>query len=385
MKILFLDQSGELGGAELFLADLAGYYQDSCLVGLFADGSFSQLLAEKKIPHQVLTQKTIGVKKDSGLGKILSSIFVLIPLIFTVAKLARQYDLIYANTQKALVVGALASIFARKPLIYHLHDILSPEHFSKINRAIALFLANHFTSLIIANSHATQTAFLEAGGKKELITVVYNGFNLQHYQISPEVIRHTRESLGVSNDQFVIGHFSRLSPWKGQHILLQALSQCPDNFIALLIGDALFGENDYVTSLHQQVKTLGLENRVKFLGFRGDIPPLMSACDVVVHTSTAPEPLGRVVIEAMLCGTPVVGSASGGVLELIEDGKTGWLCTPADSQELSAIMINLRNNPTQTKSVSDQGLIFAQKTFSIEEINQKINYLSLKCQKRTPC
>jgi len=107
MKILFLDQSGELGGAELFLADLASYYQDNCLVGLFADGSFPQLLADKKIPYQVLTQQTIGVKKDSGLGKIFGSVFVLIPLIFTVAKLARQYDIIYANTQKALVVGAI--------------------------------------------------------------------------------------------------------------------------------------------------------------------------------------------------------------------------------------------------------------------------------------
>ena len=104
-------------------------------------------------------------------------------------------------------------------------------------------------------------------------------------------------------DRFVIGHFSRLSPWKGQHILLEALVHCPADVVAILVGDALFGEQDYVQTLKAQVESLGLQNRVHFLGFRSDIVPLMHACDVVAHTSTAPEPFGRVIAEAMLCRT----------------------------------------------------------------------------------
>lgn len=63
------------------------------------------------------------------------------------------------------------------------------------------------------------------------------------------------------------------------------------------MGDALFGEQDYVQQLHQQVETLNLESQVKFLGFRSDIPQLMAACDLVAHTSTAPEPFGRVIVK----------------------------------------------------------------------------------------
>ena len=104
MKILFLDQSGQLGGAELSLTDVAQSYQDNCLVGLFADGPFRQLLEQKQIPVQIIANSQIKVSKDSHFFDGLGSIKVIAPLIARVAKLARKYDLIYANTQKALVV-----------------------------------------------------------------------------------------------------------------------------------------------------------------------------------------------------------------------------------------------------------------------------------------
>ncbi|MEG4172930.1 glycosyltransferase [Microcoleus sp. S13_D1] len=69
---------------------------------------------------------------------------------------------------------------------------------------------------------------------------------------------------------------------------------------------------------------LGLEDRVNFLGFRSDIPQLMAICDLVAHTSTAPEPFGRVIVEAMLCGRPIVAAQSGWAIELIEPGHQ-WL------------------------------------------------------------
>jgi glycosyltransferase involved in cell wall biosynthesis len=382
MKILFLDQSGKLGGAELSLTDVASAYRENCLVGLFADGAFSDLLEQKQIPHKVLTKDAIKVKKDSGLGAILASSFSLVPLISTVTTLARQYDLIYANTQKALAVGALASFFSGKPLVYHLRDILSEEHFSKLNRAIAILLANRFSSLVIANSEATKAAFIEAGGREELVKVVYNGFDPQKHEVSPEIIAKTRESLGINDngkEKFIIGHFSRLSPWKGQHILLEALADCPPQVMALFVGDALFGENEYVDSLQQQVKSLGLEERVKFLGFRSDVAELMSACDGIAHTSTSPEPFGRVIIEAMLCGKPVIGAAAGGVIELIETGETGWLCPPQDPQQLAAIITDLYHNPDQAKIVAQQGQDFAKKCFSLESMNQNIKAVLEEC------
>jgi len=62
----------------------------------------------------------------------------------------------------------------------------------------------------------------------------------------------------------VVGHFSRLSPWKGQHILIQALNHCSDDMIAFFVGDALFGEQEYIQQLHQQVTELELGDRFAF-------------------------------------------------------------------------------------------------------------------------
>ncbi len=374
MKILFLDQSGKLGGAELSLADVAQPYRETCLVGLFADGDFRELLEQFKIPVEVITTQAISVQKDSGIIQSLSSLTSVIPLVFKVANIAQNYDIIYTNTQKALVVGALASLMTRRPLVYHLRDILNADHFSSVNRRIAITLANRFAALVITNSQATKMAFIESGGRSEITQVVYNGFQPELYNIQPSEVNHVKQQLGLEG-RFVVGHFSRLSPWKGQHILLEALTHCPQNVMAILVGDALFGEQDYVEELHQKVVELGLKNRVKFLGFRSDIVALMSACDLVAHTSTSPEPFGRVIIEAMLCGTPVVGAAAGGVIELIEPEKTGWLTTPGNAVELANIIINCSQSPALTAKIARVAKQEASQRFQLSLMRQKIDQL----------
>ncbi|MBW4609678.1 MAG: glycosyltransferase family 4 protein [Hassallia sp. WJT32-NPBG1] len=371
MKILFLDQSGKPGGAELCLIDIAKPYSDRCLVGLFADGSFKNLLQQNKIPVEVLATQAIQVRKESSFAQGLGSLGQLAPIITKVAKIAREYDLIYANTQKALVVGAIASFLSRRPLVYHLHDILSDEHFSKTNRRIAVTCANRFASLVIANSEASKIAFVKAGGRADLTEIVYNGFDPKNYLIGESDVKQLRQELSLEG-QFVVGHFSRLAPWKGQHILLEALAKCPQEVTVLLVGDALFGEQDYVDSLHRQVTDLGLEKRVKFLGFRSDIPQLMSACDLVAHTSISPEPFGRVIVEAMLCGTPVVAAASGGAIELVEHDVNGFLATPGKPQELAEIITACLEEAEKTATIAKNAQITASKRFDVTIINQQI-------------
>jgi glycosyltransferase involved in cell wall biosynthesis len=374
MKILFLDQSGKPGGAELCLLDIAKPYRDRCLVGLFADGGFKDLLQQQQIPVQVLTERSLQVSKDSSLLQGASSLGQLLPLIVRVAKIARKYDIIYANTQKALVVGAIASILSRRPLVYHLHDILSTEHFSRTNLRLAVTLANRFASLVIANSQASLAAFLAAGGNPKLVRVVYNGFAPQLYQQDRTDSAQIRQQLGLEG-KFVVGHFSRLAPWKGQHVLLEALTHCPPEVTAIFVGDALFGEQDYKQHLHQQVAALELEQRIQFLGFRNDVVSLMAACDLVAHTSTAAEPFGRVIVEAMLCGRPVVATQAGGAVELVEAGKTGWLVPPKDARQLAEIIQTCRQQPQLAQAIAHQAQISATQRFELSEINRQIAQL----------
>ncbi|MBS3028435.1 MAG: glycosyltransferase [Dolichospermum sp. DET50] len=383
MKILFLDQSGKPGGAELCLVDIAKPYGENALVGLFADGDFRKLLAENQIPVEVLTTQAIKVSKQSGLFQALGSLGQIIPLINQVVQRAKKYDLIYANTQKALVVGAIASFLARRPLVYHLHDILSLEHFSKTNLRVAVNLINRCATLVIANSQASKVAFLQAGGKPDLVQVVYNGFAAKKYEVDELAVRNLRDNLELEG-KFVVGHFSRLSPWKGQHILIEALGQCPQDVVVILVGDALFGEQEYVQDLHEKVIALGLENRVKFLGFRADIPQLMAVCDLVAHTSTAPEPFGRVIIEAMLCGKPVVAAQAGGAIELVQDGINGFLVTPGKPQELARVINNCRQESVKTANIANNAKIIASQRFDVKIINQQIQELLKSIVLRSP-
>ncbi|MFN6518014.1 MAG: glycosyltransferase [Nostoc sp. CreGUA01] len=374
MKILFLDQSGKPGGAELCLIDIAKPYGHNALVGLFADGSFKHLLEQNNIPVEVLKTEAIAVRKESGLIQGLNTLGQLLPLITKVVKKAREYDLIYANTQKALVVGAIASFFSRRPLVYHLHDILSTEHFSQTNLRVAVNLANRFASLIIANSQASKTAFIEAGGRQDIIEVVYNGFELKNYYTNESDIKKLQQNLELEG-KFVVGHFSRLAPWKGQHILIDALAQCPPQVTAILVGDALFGEQNYVQQLHQQVAKLGLENRVKFLGFCSDIPQLMAACDLVAHTSTSPEPFGRVIVEAMLCEKPVIAAKAGGAMELVEHGLNGFLVAPGEPQQLAQAIVTCLQETEITATIAKNARINASERFDVATINQQIAQL----------
>ena len=371
MKVLFLDQSGQLGGAELSLRDLAAYFKKQCLVCLFEHGPFAEKLSEEGIPCRVIQQKTLRISKDSGFIQGLFSIRKLLPLVIEVIKMARDYQIIYANTQKALVVGAIASVLSRKPLVYHLRDILSAEHFSPINQKVAVTLANTCASLVIANSQATRQAFIDSGGKSQCIKVVYNGFDAKLYQAIPSLRQKLQNEFSIK-DGFWIGHFSRFSPWKGQHILIEALRYLDTDVMVLLAGKALFGEDQYVQQLQTQIQKHGLQDRVYFLGFRSDIPALMASCDLVAHTSTAPEPFGRVIVEAMFSGCPVIAANAGGATELIEHGQTGWLCQPNNPQNLAELIASCREQTEQKLHIAMNAKTTAQQKFSLDQTNQAI-------------
>jgi glycosyltransferase involved in cell wall biosynthesis len=376
MRILFLDQSGKLGGAELLLLDIATFYRDRALVGLFEPGPFAQQLQARNIPTEILSTRSLTIRKDSSLLTGLKSLKQLLPLIQTVAQRSRNYDLIFANTQKAFVIGAIASLISRRPLVYFLQDILSTDHFSQTNLKLAVGLANRRAAIVIANSHATRDAFISAGGRADLVQVIYNGFDIAKYQhlaaMGRSQSQNWKTSLGLEN-HFVVGHFSRLSPWKGQHILIDALTHCPPSIAAVFVGDALFGEDTYAKQLQQQVIDQGLTDRVKFLGFRDDIPQLMASCDLIAHTSIAPEPFGRVIIEGMLCRTPVIAAAAGGAVELIKSGQTGWLTEPNNPIALAAQITAAFQSPDLCQQMIEAAWQSSHDRFDINQICAQID------------
>ncbi len=372
-RVLFLDHTGSLGGAELFLLDVARDNLGSSLVVLLADGPFRERLEEVGVRVEVLPApgSVSGVAREGGLRRDLLAVPGVVELARRVAKLSRSYDLIYANSQKALIVGALAGKVAGKPVIWHLHDLLTADHFSRGHRRLAVLLSNHLVKRIIANSKAVAEALVEDGGRAEHLRVVYNGIDpLPFESVAPTEVDALRRELRLEGVP-VVGVFSRLVPWKGQHIILETLPYLP-KVHALLVGEAIFGEQAYATSLREQSKVLGIEDRVHFLGFRQDVPQLMCLSNVVAHTSVAPEPFGRVIVEGMLARRPVVATRGGGAAEIIEDGTNGFLILPGDVEALARILQGLLTNPGRASALSEAGHATALKHFSLQTMLERV-------------
>ena len=148
-------------------------------------------------------------------------------------------------------------------------------------------------------------------------------------------------------------------------MLLDALERIP-GMNALFVGAPLFREETgYQEQLIETAKALGLEDRVRFMGFRENIAELLHAVDFVAHTSVSPEPFGRVIVEGMLAGKPVVASRAGGACEIIEDGVTGCLVPPGDSVALAAALRMLMEQPAEASRLGEAGRISAMQRFPV--------------------
>lgn len=367
-RILFVDQSGELGGAELCLLDLLPRFMPHAEVVLLEDGRFRERLEQNGIPVSIITDRRLaGVKKRSFSLRQALILARLPRLAWALAHKARAFDMIYANTQKAMVLSVLAGWLARKPVLWHLHDILSPAHFGALQRCVIKLLARPGLAFIVANSQASAAA-LDAVTRfpRAALRVVHNGIDAAPFERAAQTTQaELRERLGLPQEAFLVGVFGRLAPWKGQHVLFQAMASCPDLQV-VVVGGALFNEQAYEASLRALAERLGVAERVHMLGFRDDVAALMTAMDVIVHTSTSPEPFGRVVVEGMLARRPVVASATGGVVEIIEDGVTGLLVMPGQPEQLAQVLRQLQASAVLRETLGDHAEASARQRFSID-------------------
>lgn len=161
-------------------------------------------------------------------------------------------------------------------------------------------------------------------------------------------------------DEFVAVMVGRIAPWKGQHVFLEAFARAfppgDEPCEALIAGTAMFGEHDYETELHARSARGDLSGRVHLLGHVEDPEEVLDRACVVVHASTAAEPFGQVIVEAMAAGRPVIASAAGGATEIVTDGVNGLLTAPGDVDALAGALTRLRTDPQLRRRLADAGV-----------------------------
>lgn len=178
-----------------------------------------------------------------------------------------------------------------------------------------------------------------------------------------------RKRFNANGERVLVAHVGRLVPWKGQLEFLQAFalieSRLP-NAVVLVIGDDVEKlHGDYVRELHDFVVSHGLSERVLFTGHIEDMHNLMAAVDVLVHSSTEPEPFGLVVTEAMALGKAVIAASYGATVEIVEDNISGVLANPHNRQELADAIFRVAVDSTLRQKLGVAALAKAERDYSI--------------------
>ncbi len=250
---------------------------------------------------------------------------------------AREVALVHTNTSVTLGGGAAARI-ARIPHVWHVREIYAGfERFWPAYRRLLLS-----ADALPCVSRAT-LAQLGATAKAH---VLHDGLAL-----APERAERgaARAALDLPGEAFVVAILGRISSWKGQDVLIRALAAGDGNgngeTVALIAGDPWQGEERRLEELRGLARSLGVEARVRFAGFRPDVENVYGAADVVAVASTQPDPLPNAALEAAAAGCCVVAADHGGLPEIIDDGVTGRLVAPGDPQALARVLAGLRADP----------------------------------------
>ncbi len=237
--------------------------------------------------------------------------------------------------------GIMAARAAGVPAICHLRAMAQRNHFDRrLSRSLRGF---------IAISEAVARHERALGGRVEPCWVVYNGVDLAEFAVADDPLA-LRAELGLAPEDQVVGCVGRLVAWKGQHILLRALAELAParpRLRGLVVGAPEAQGQEYADALRALARELALEDRLIWTGFRQDIPRLLRAMDLLAHTSIAPEPFGRVLIEAMAAGTPVIASDAGAVPEIITHGATGLLVPPGQAAPLAQAIAWALDHPQE--------------------------------------
>lgn len=260
----------------------------------------------------------------------------------TVLQLARKLRkdgcrIFHAHLFDPSVVGLTAAALARVPL-----RILT-RHYSnyhtRINRPAHVALDRLCTRLshrVIAVSQETADHLvqIEHAPRPKVVTI-HNGIDFDRVRTSGEGVRErVRRELGLG-ETFVFLMAGRLHPEKGYEILFDALRELvwtPTPFVVLVAG-----RGNLMNHYQALAGRMGLSDCVRLLGFRQDLPDLMTAADVFVLPSIA-ESFGLVLAEALYLGRPVVATRTGGIPEIVDDGIDGTLVPPGDPNALAAAL-----------------------------------------------
>lgn len=376
LRVVILDHTGAVGGAELALLRLLDQLRPPDLelfTILFSDGPLVERLALDGHQVEVLPLRpslASAPRQQVGrsIGTAVGNALTLFPFVLRLARRLREQspDVIHTTSLKADLIGVPAAWIARRPLVWHIHDRISPDYLPLLMVRLIRFLAGRAPRHVIVNSKATAATLPGV----ENLTVAYPGYSAE--QVGP--------AERAAPPAPMVGILGRISPTKGQLEFVRAADlvlRAHPQVRFRIIGAPLFGEDAYATQVRDEVESLGIGGQVEFAGFVEDPAAALDELTVCVHASGQPEPFGQVIVEAMIRGVPVIATRGGGVTEIVQPDPDaepmGWLVPPYDVNALAEAVIEALTNPAMAEQRAQTAWLSARERFPIEKTASVVN------------
>lgn len=371
--LLFVHSSNELYGSDKSLLELVRRLDRarySPLVILPNDlpyqGELGAALNQAGVSNMVVNMAVLRRRYFSPLGitKLLTRVVL---GTYHLVRIMRQEKtaLVHSNSS-AVLCGAFASSLLGIPHIWYVREIVQAP--TLVRRALNHLIAWRSTRVVVNSNAVARHLLQDVPHLNERIVVIPPPVDTDRFHPGNDGNRVRRE-WGLNEKDILFGMVGRIHWWKGQDDFLAAaarvLRHVPHAYFAI-VGDVVPGEEFRRDALKAQAAALGIERRVIWAGYRRDIPDVMAALDVLVLASSAPEPFGRVLIEAMATGKPVIATAHGGPLEIVVPEETGLLVPPRSPSHLAAAMIRLAQDAALRQRMGEAALVHVRDTYTLE-------------------
>jgi glycosyltransferase involved in cell wall biosynthesis len=272
-----------------------------------------------------------------------------------------KVDVVLTNTS-VIGVGALAAYFLRKPHIWHIREFCRREYGSTfdLGTRLSIKLIGRLSALVIVNSKAVGAYYARYIPERQ-IRMVYNGVEVQGQPGTEPNLEAKSVRVSRAAKLVLVG---TIQEGKGQTDAVRALGQLISQGVQAeltLVGPSAPGGLERVQRL---VSSCGLEKLVEFTGQVPNPGPIVLGSDIALMCSRS-EAFGRVTVEAMKLGKPVVGARGGATPELIQDNFNGLLYTPGDCLDLAQKIKFLIDNPEVARQMGDNGRRWAEKEFTL--------------------
>lgn len=288
-----------------------------------------------------------------------------------ILRICREHkiDIIHTHLHKDAVAGLFSTFFLDIPVVVHEHgSILLPGFQYDLYRVLFRFLYRRAAAIIAVSNAAACRISNIVGRCPSMLSTIYNSIDLDEFKPNPEIRKQIRSDLHFTDEHIVIGFVGRMERIKGVDVLLDAmisLLQMNPRYRAVFVGDG-----SILASLQKRTQQAGLDDAIRFLGFRTNVAEILNAMDIGCMPSRF-ESFGLAAIEMMRMKIPLICSRVDGLGEIAGNGSNALILEQISPAEITSKIMTLTQNPSLRQQLIENAHAFTSQ-FSTDQFIEKM-------------